>query len=171
MSTKPLLIALAALSALGMTACGSAPKYRCASGDQGMPCMSVQQVYDATHGGQLVQPAGKAARPARQASAGAGTDAFDIAFDGDSLLLVDAPQAFAPDAAVVAHPAGPRRTAARILRIWLSPWEDELGDLHMAGHVYTEIEGRRWEVGVKAPDMASRLELLTPPEPAAAAAR
>lgn len=152
---------------LSLSACATPKRdYACGMTDPGMPCSSVEEVYAATHYGQIDAPAGKAARPNRGVGAGAGNEhAFEIALEGDSLLLVDAePPAYEPDAPVVAHPDGPRRTAARILRIWLSPWEDELGDLHMAGHVYSEIEGRRWQVGVKAPDVTPSLELLLGPE-------
>jgi conjugal transfer pilus assembly protein TraV len=31
----------------------------------------------------------------------------------------------------------------------MSPWEDEDGDLHADGYVYTEIESRRWNLGDK----------------------
>lgn len=45
----------------------------------------------------------------------------------------------------------PLRTPARVLRIWIAPWEDEGGDLHMPGLVYTEVENRRWQVGLPEP--------------------
>lgn len=42
------------------------------------------------------------------------------------------------------------RTAAQIMRIYVAPWEDESGDLHMGGHIFTEIEPRKWRVGHRA---------------------
>lgn len=41
----------------------------------------------------------------------------------------------------------PVRTAARVMRIWVAPYEDARGDLHAPGFVYTEIEPRRWAYG------------------------
>lgn len=41
----------------------------------------------------------------------------------------------------------PVRTAARVMRIWVAPYEDAKGDLHAPGFVYTEIEPRRWAYG------------------------
>ena len=38
----------------------------------------------------------------------------------------------------------PIRTPAQIMRIWIGPYEDEAGNLHAPGYVYTEIEPRRW---------------------------
>lgn len=42
------------------------------------------------------------------------------------------------------------RSAAQIMRIYVGPWEDEQGDLHMGGHIYTEIEPRKWRIGHRA---------------------
>lgn len=46
----------------------------------------------------------------------------------------------------------PLRTPARVLRIWIAPWEDDQGDLNHPGYRFTEIEPRRWSVGMPAPD-------------------
>ena len=51
----------------------------------------------------------------------------------------------------------PTREPARIMRIWVAPWEDAEGNLHGASDVYTEILPRRWRLdagsslGVAAP--------------------
>ena len=39
------------------------------------------------------------------------------------------------------------------MRIWLGPWEDADGDLHADGYIYSEVEGRKWNLGerVKIP--------------------
>lgn len=41
----------------------------------------------------------------------------------------------------------PIRTPAKVMRIWIAPFEDQTGDLVMPGFVYTEIEPRRWVIG------------------------
>jgi len=41
----------------------------------------------------------------------------------------------------------PIRSNSKIMRIWVSPWEDKGGALHSPGLVYMEIEGRRWTLG------------------------
>lgn len=38
----------------------------------------------------------------------------------------------------------PLRLPAQIMRIWLAPWEDDHGDLHATGYVFTEIAPRTW---------------------------
>jgi hypothetical protein len=44
----------------------------------------------------------------------------------------------------------PLRAPARVMRIWIAPWEDSRGDLHAPGYVYTEIEPRHWALGARA---------------------
>ncbi len=52
----------------------------------------------------------------------------------------------------VRPPAGgavPLRSPARVMRIWIAPWEDSRGDLHAPGYLYTEIEPRRWALDTR----------------------
>jgi conjugal transfer pilus assembly protein TraV len=51
----------------------------------------------------------------------------------------------------------PIRTPARVMRIWIAPWEDEEGDLIASGYVYTEIEPRRWQVGIQNSSESQRV--------------
>jgi len=46
----------------------------------------------------------------------------------------------------------PLRTQAKVMRIWVAPWEDIDGDLNVPGYLYTEIESRRWTIGEQAPE-------------------
>jgi len=46
----------------------------------------------------------------------------------------------------------PVRTPAKVMRIWVAPWEDQSGDLNTVGYIYTEIEPRKWVLGSKAYD-------------------
>ena len=50
---------------------------------------------------------------------------------------------------VVAASSGPTpiRSPPRIMRVWIAPFEDANGDLHLTGYLYTEIQPRRWEIG------------------------
>jgi conjugal transfer pilus assembly protein TraV len=36
---------------------------------------------------------------------------------------------------------------ARVVRIWVAPWVDAKGDLHMPGYLCSEITPRRWSLG------------------------
>lgn len=41
----------------------------------------------------------------------------------------------------------PIRTPAKVMRIWVSTWEDNTGMLISPGYLFTEIEPRRWVIG------------------------
>jgi hypothetical protein len=64
--------------------------------------------------------------------------------------------------AVPAYPEDPlaRRLPAKVMRIWIAPWEDSRGDLHAPGYLYTEIEPRRWTFG--GPAEPERVTLIRP---------
>jgi hypothetical protein len=53
--------------------------------------------------------------------------------------VVSAEHVRAPAAGAV-----PLRSPARVMRIWIAPWEDSRGDLHAPGYLYTEIDPRHW---------------------------
>ena len=58
----------------------------------------------------------------------------------------------------------PIRTPEKVMEIWIAPWEDKAGSLHMASTIYTEIEKRRWTVGetlVDTQEKISPLEIRT----------
>lgn len=52
------------------------------------------------------------------------------------------------------------RESAKIMRIFVAPWEDERGDLHMGGVIYSEIEPRKWRIGQRVPDASNTFSLL-----------
>jgi len=55
------------------------------------------------------------------------------------------------------------RQPAKIMRIYVRPWEDDAGDLHMSGFIFTEIEPRKWSVAQKASDDDGLFRLLEAP--------
>ena len=42
----------------------------------------------------------------------------------------------------------PVRTPSQVMRIWIAPYDDTDGDFIVSGYAYTEIEPRRWTLGV-----------------------
>lgn len=60
----------------------------------------------------------------------------------------------------------PIRTPAKVMRIWVAPWEDTARNLNVPGYVYTEIEPRRWTVGERAPTANPSLRPLQMGAPA-----
>ena len=51
----------------------------------------------------------------------------------------------------------PIRTPANVMRIWIAPWEDKDGDLIASGYVFTEIEPRRWQIGMRGTNKTGRI--------------
>lgn len=49
-------------------------------------------------------------------------------------------------------PGGPLRTAERIQRIWIAPYQDAANNYHPASVIYTVLEKPRW-VGAKSREM------------------
>lgn len=41
----------------------------------------------------------------------------------------------------------PIRSTAKVMRVYIGPWEDKQGDLNSPGYVFTEVIGRRWTIG------------------------
>ena len=51
----------------------------------------------------------------------------------------------------------PIRTPARVMRVWIDTYEDEQGDLHSPGLVYTEVQSRTWNIGKSVPKRAEKI--------------
>ncbi|WP_427902116.1 type IV conjugative transfer system lipoprotein TraV [Marinobacter goseongensis] len=56
----------------------------------------------------------------------------------------------------------PIRTPAKVMRIWVDTYEDDAGDLHTPGIVYTEVQARSWQVGQPAPVRSQRIRATKP---------
>lgn len=66
----------------------------------------------------------------------------------------------------------PFRVPAQVIRVYVAPWEDEQGDLHMGGYMFSEIAPRRWSVAApRRTNYADGLRLLTPTLPSRDAAQ
>lgn len=161
----------------------------------GAKCMSVEQVYEATHNRSSldaspvvtqplpaapipVPPIPVAGQPVPRSTRCCDPVRTDVTVVGETLAVsspspgytgyqtvaVAAPAAV-PVATTVAAPVAPRgesyRQPAKVMRIFITPWEDEAGDLHMGGYVLTEVEPRRWSVGVRAPADGDTFRLVT----------
>lgn len=123
-------------------------EYSCPGGIEGVRCMSARQVYQATHSSDTVKSTG-------------GPDA-DKVQDGKKTVLHQYSRVAVPR---IGQPV-PIRTQAQVMRIWMAPWEDEEGDLHADGYLYTEIQGRRWNLGENFTAPGSTLTPLSSPNSA-----
>lgn len=69
----------------------------------------------------------------------------------------------APSGAVPAQSAAALRTAPRVLRLWIAPWEDSDGDLHEASTVHVLIDHGRWLIERVRPAPRGPRMGVTPP--------
>lgn len=130
---------LAALSVLAITGCSSLSGYDAQSSfsckaPDGVLCSSMTGIYEnAKHDnlpGQRVNRGGEAIAASAQAA-----EAVSRAKEqGDGVLTRPL------------YSGQPLRSAPRILRVWMAPWEDSDGDLHDQSYVYLPVDSGRWEV-------------------------
>ena len=170
---------------LGLAGCGAVPgtsTYGCGGLPEGVSCMSARDVYKLTDGGKPVvalpgQPtaldAARAA-PDTPAPAGAGPAAASPTTPASTLSPRPPLPATGPMQTIALRPedAGaadivPLRTPSQVLRVWIAPWEDTSGRLHVPGYTYAEIEPRRWSIGEAAATGGRQLKPLTQPPPPA----
>lgn len=143
--------------ATGMLSAG-APEFACkAASTEGVGCMSAREIYAATEGTARVSAVAKAQASTTTA---AGVAQVDIARSGSQppASAVIEPAAVAPRLIEVDRPM-PIRSQAKVMRIWIAPWEDSVGDLNASGYIYTELEARRWNVGER---LVAKAPLITP---------
>lgn len=124
--------------------------FSCPGGVDGVRCMSARQVYQATESSDYVKTIAES----------------DKSETGKTAIVTDHIQNGTSQVAVpsIEQPI-PIRTQAKVMRIWMAPWEDDDGDLHADGYLYTEIESRRWNLGnrFRSPGTAiSPLSVQTP---------
>ena len=76
-----------------------------------------------------------------------------------------APVTPAPDASAVATAPTPAalRSPARVMRLWIAPWEDADGDLHAASFVHVVVDTGRWLIDRVRPAARPKLDIATPP--------
>jgi conjugal transfer pilus assembly protein TraV len=116
--------------------------------------MSARELYAATEQRVSVVPR-RAAETTAAAASNASTPAMTttVGAEPSPTIEVDRPI--------------PLRSQAKVMRIWIAPWEDQHGDLHASGLVFTEIEARRWNLGER---MVAKTPVITPLQVTGAAA-
>ncbi|MEC4747583.1 type IV conjugative transfer system lipoprotein TraV [Methylomicrobium sp. Wu6] len=125
--------------------------FSCPGGIDGVRCMSARQVYQATESSDYVKTVSE------NDKSGESKPVSVLAHSNSTLNS----QVAVPS---IEQPV-PIRTQAKVMRIWMAPWEDDDGDLHADGYLYTEIESRRWNLGerFRSPGTAiSPLSVKTP---------
>jgi conjugal transfer pilus assembly protein TraV len=123
--------------------------FSCPGGVDGVRCMSARQVYQATESSDYVKTIAES----------------DKSETGKAIVIGHIQNGTSQVAVPSIEQPIPIRTQAKVMRIWMAPWEDDDGDLHADGYMYTEIESRRWNLGdrFRSPGTAiSPLSVQTP---------
>lgn len=134
-------------------------EYSCPGIIGGVACVSARDVYQATDDRDSLRGDPTAPKES-EASKGAGGD---VAASTPAAAAELQQASFRPVVPVMPDNPVPYRKPAVVMRIWVAPWEDAVGDLHMPGTVFTEVEGRKWQLGLENADVET---VATPLEPA-----
>jgi conjugal transfer pilus assembly protein TraV len=197
-STRALRLAalLAGTAVLGLSGCasslsgvGGTPTYACKA-PAGAQCTSVSGVY--ANAGQGARQLLGSDAPSAVGSGALGTSTADATSHGPVVRSgagAPAPKAAAvetrpasalasgattvaptaPPGAIPAQSAAALRTAPRILRMWIAPWEDSDGDLHEASTVHVLVDHGRWLIErVRPAPRGPRMGVTPPAAPSAA---
>jgi conjugal transfer pilus assembly protein TraV len=153
-----LLLPLAAC--MNMSGLGGDSKYACKAPD-GVACDSVSGTYaNALQNNLPSQQPQRSARRQKEAS--------EESFSLKEGRAISSATANAPEMTVMASPL---RTQARILRLWIKPWEDADGDLYDQGYVYVQVDNGQWQIDhVQRQIRDFYAPLNPPPKPATEAA-
>lgn len=161
------------LSSLVLSGCvsgggGTKREFACERG-QGVNCMSAQDVYAATesrdHLEGLTDASGELVGGTPQRASRGARSATEVVESEGALMLTSISGGADPYVVPDAPEDVPIRTPAKVMRIWIAPWEDDQGDLHMTGKVFTEIAPRRWAVGdPQSTHRTKTMQLIAPPK-------
>jgi len=187
---------LAGTAVLGLGGCasnlsgvGGTPTYACKA-PAGAQCTSVSGVY--ANAGQGARQLLGSDAPRATGSGALGTSAADATSHGPVVRSgagapapkdspaetrpASAPASgattvapTAPSGVVPAQSTAALRTAPRVLRLWIAPWEDSDGDLHEASTVNVLIDHGRWLIERVRPAPRSPRMGVTPPATPSAA--
>jgi len=58
----------------------------------------------------------------------------------------------------------PIRSAPRVLRVWIAPWEDTDGDLRDQSYVYVAVDGGRWLIERNHQNIRDEYAPIAPPK-------
>ena len=158
LSAVCLLLPLAAC--MNMSGLGGESKYACKAPD-GVACDSGSGTYaNALHNNLPSQQAQRSARRQKEA--------FE---ESPSSKVGRAISSATANASGMAVTPSPLRTQARILRLWIKPWEDADGDLYDQGYVYVQVDNGQWQIDhVQGQIRDVYAPLKPPPKPATEAA-
>lgn len=126
---------LPALSAcMNMSGLGGDSKYACKAPD-GVACDSVSGTYaNAVHNNL----------PSQRAQRSAASDKKESEPVPSTKAVQPAPSTATSHATTADEASTPLRSQARVLRLWIKPWEDTDGDLYDQGYIYVQVDNGQW---------------------------
>lgn len=129
-----MLFLLPALSAcMNMSGLGGDSKYACKA-PEGVACDSVSGTYaNAVHNNLPSQRAQRSAVTEKGESEPSPST-------NSARTTVSTASGNADDGTTT----GPLRSQARVLRLWIKPWEDADGDLYDQGYIYVQVDNGQW---------------------------
>ena len=137
---------------------GGDSKYACKA-PEGVACDSVSGTYaNALHHNLPSQR-----RTPAQALPSSGPDAPSTAPVRESRSMVQPSSTWPPTAQPLETPL---RSQARVLRLWIKPWEDADGDLYDQGYVYVQVDNGQWLIEHLQRRVREAYAPLRPPKPA-----
>jgi conjugal transfer pilus assembly protein TraV len=153
-----LFLSLAAC--MNMSGLGGDSKYACKAPD-GVACDSVSGTYaNALHNNLPSQQAQRTARRQKETSEENASPTHGRPISSATANISG-----------MAVTPSPLRTQARILRLWIKPWEDADGDLYDQGYVYVQVDNGQWQIDhVQRQIRDLYAPLKPPPKPATEAA-
>ena len=142
---------------MNMSGLGGDSKYACKA-PEGVACDSVSGTYANALHHNLPSQQARRSPAARQEDSG----------EPAPPATARAPlSATAGDAAPGVTPS-PLRSQARILRLWIKPWEDADGDLYDQGYVYVQVDNGQWLIDHVQRRIRDAYAPLKPPPQSAA---
>lgn len=178
---KQLLLSVTT-AAVFLTGCSSLglgeSEYSCKGYTEGYTCLSAREVYELNQSGHTDAPgdhAGHNHAAANERAANSPVLSKDERLSGGYQTSRQAEQhsstaqstqqtvqTLAPSQYMGISRITPIRTPAQVMRIWVDTYEDDAGDLHTPGIVYTEVQARSWQVGQPAPVRSQRIRATKP---------
>ena len=155
-ATVCLLLPLSAC--MNMSGLGGDSKYACKA-PEGIACDSVSGTYaNALHNNLPSQQARRSAATQKEESEGIPQKA--------AVRAASPGPASASSAALMSDPL---RSQARVLRLWIKPWEDADGDLYDQGYVYVQVDNGQWLIEHLQQQIRDAYAPLKPPPKSASA--
>ena len=149
-ATACLLLPLSACT--NMSGLGGDSKYACKA-PEGVACDSVSGTYaNALHNNLPSQRAQRSAAAQKEESEGRPPKAAVRAASSGP----------ASDSGTALTPS-PLRSQARVLRLWIKPWEDADGDLYDQGYVYVQVDNGQWLIDHVQQQIRDAYAPLKPP--------